>query len=120
MTSLVLTLTSNSHEQIPNCNHSQRTGLSSFFCDFSGWVWRLCFWTPVVLAVCVARQVTQSYLPRILEKRESELDAKARRIQSRIDAKLTKKATKKSSKSMNTTTSASVAKRKESESEKSL
>lgn len=85
-----------------------------------GWVWRLCFWTPVVLAVCVARQVTQSYLPRILEKRESELDAKARRIQSRIDAKLTKKATKKSSKSLNTTTSASVAKRKESESEKSL
>merc|ERR1712203_630959 len=66
-----------------------------------GWVWRLCFWTPVVLAVCVARQVTQSYLPRILEKRESELDAKARRVQGRIDAKLTKKAAKKSSKSSN-------------------
>lgn len=57
----------------------------------SGWVWRLCFWTPIVLAVCVARQVTQSYLPRILEKRESELDAKARRVQSKIDAKLAKK-----------------------------
>jgi len=78
-----------------------------------GWVWRLCFWTPVVLAVCVARQVTQSYLPRIMEKRESELDAKARRIQSKIDAKLAKKTTKKSS------TNAAV-KRKESESEKSL
>jgi len=55
------------------------------------WLWRLCFWTPIVLAVCVARQVTQSYLPRILEKRESELDAKARRVQSKIDAKLSKK-----------------------------
>ena len=48
-----------------------------------------------------------------MEKRESELDAKARRIQSKIDAKLAKKTTKKSS------TNAAV-KRKESESEKSL
>merc|ERR1712110_1245973 len=77
-----------------------------------GWVWRVCFWTPVVLAVCVARQVTQSYLPRILEKRESELDAKARRIQSKLDAKLSKKMSKKQS--------TAAPKRKESESEKSL
>ena len=59
-----------------------------------GWLWRVCFWTPIVLAVCVARQVTQSYLPRILEKRESELDAKAKRIQSKIDSKMAKKSSR--------------------------
>ena len=32
------------------------------------WVGRLCLWAPIILAVCVARQVTQSYLPRILGK----------------------------------------------------
>lgn len=30
-----------------------------------GFIWRCVFWCPVVLAVCVARQVTQSYLPRV-------------------------------------------------------
>lgn len=30
-----------------------------------GFLWRCIFWCPVVLAVCVARQVTQSYLPRL-------------------------------------------------------
>jgi cytochrome b-561 domain-containing protein 2 len=52
------------------------------------WVGRICMWAPIILAVCVARQVTQSYLPRILEPRQSELDAKAKAIQAKIDAKL--------------------------------
>lgn len=56
----------------------------------TGWVGRICLWAPIILAVCVARQVTQSYLPRILEPRESELDAKARLVQSKIEAKLKK------------------------------
>jgi cytochrome b-561 domain-containing protein 2 len=30
-----------------------------------GYVWRCCFWSPIILLVCVARQVTQSYLPRV-------------------------------------------------------
>lgn len=33
-------------------------------------------------------QVTQSYLPRVLTPRESELDAKARAVQEKVDAKL--------------------------------
>jgi len=30
-----------------------------------GYLWRCCFWSPILLLVCVARQVTQSYLPRV-------------------------------------------------------
>jgi len=30
-----------------------------------GYLWRCVFWSPVILVVCVARQVTQSYLPRV-------------------------------------------------------
>lgn len=30
-----------------------------------GYLWRIMFCTPIVLAVCMARQVTQSYLPRV-------------------------------------------------------
>ena len=60
-----------------------------------GWLWRVCFWVPIVLAVCVARQVTQSYLPRVLVPRESDLDAKAREIQQKVDAKLKKQREKK-------------------------
>ncbi|TRY62968.1 hypothetical protein TCAL_06858 [Tigriopus californicus] len=54
----------------------------------SGWLWRITIWMPVVLATCVARQVTQSYLPRVLTPRESELDAKAKKIQEKIEEKL--------------------------------
>ena len=60
-----------------------------------GWVWRLCFWSPIVLALCVARQVTQSYLPRVCAQRESQLDEKERKIQEKIKAKLNKKEVKK-------------------------
>jgi len=38
----------------------------------AAWLGRLVFWTPFVLALCVARQVTQSYLPKVLEPKESE------------------------------------------------
>ncbi|XP_023330251.1 cytochrome b561 domain-containing protein 2 [Eurytemora carolleeae] len=30
-----------------------------------GYFWRIMFFTPIILAVCIARQVTQSYLPRV-------------------------------------------------------
>ena len=56
------------------------------------WLGRLVFWIPIVLAVCVARQVTQSYLPRVLKPKESELDAKARKIQQKVEEKLARKA----------------------------
>merc|ERR1712088_672065 len=58
-------------------------------------VWRLCFWSPIVLALCVARQVTQSYLPRVCAQRESQLDEKERKIQEKLKAKLNKKEVKK-------------------------
>ncbi len=54
------------------------------------WVGRICMWAPIILAVCVARQVTQSYLPRILKPRDSEIDKKNKEIQNKIDAKLKK------------------------------
>ena len=57
----------------------------------TGWTARLAFWAPMILAVCVARQVTQSWVPRVLTPRESELDAKARIIQEKVEAKLKKK-----------------------------
>ena len=40
------------------------------------WVGRLCLWAPIILAICVARQVTQSYLPRVLVPKDSIVDAK--------------------------------------------
>jgi len=55
------------------------------------WVGRLCLWAPIILAVCVARQVTQSYLPRILVTKDSAIDAKAKVIQAKVDAKIGKK-----------------------------
>jgi len=54
------------------------------------WVGRICLWAPIILAICVARQVTQSYLPRILDKRDSEIDSKAKNIQAKIDTKIKK------------------------------
>ena len=62
------------------------------------WLQRGALWIPIVLAVCVARQVTQSYLPKVLTPRESELEAKARIIQEKVDAKLKKEAAKKTGK----------------------
>merc|ERR1719378_1467757 len=32
-----------------------------------GYLWRILFFTPLVLCVCIARQVTQSYLPRVAQ-----------------------------------------------------
>lgn len=55
-----------------------------------GWIWRICFWSPIVLALCVARQVTQSYLPRVCSQKESVLDEKERKIQEKVEAKLNK------------------------------
>jgi len=55
------------------------------------WVGRLCLWAPIILAVCVARQVTQSYLPRILVTKDSAIDAKAKVVQAKVDAKIVKK-----------------------------
>lgn len=54
------------------------------------WVGRLCLWIPVILAICVARQVTQSFLPRVLTPRESAIDAKAKTLQAKVDAKVKK------------------------------
>jgi len=62
-----------------------------------GWLWRLAAWAPAVLAVCVARQVTQNYLPRLLSQRESAADAKARNVQEKVEAKLKKAKEKKAS-----------------------
>ena len=76
----------------------------------SGWAWRLSFWAPIVLSVCVARQVTQNYLPQVMTPRESELDAKARAIQEKVEAKLKKQEEKKKE------ATASGGKRKESDS----
>ena len=45
----------------------------------AAWLGRIIFWTPFVLALCVARQVTQSYLPKVLEPKESEQVRKAER-----------------------------------------
>jgi uncharacterized protein YlxW (UPF0749 family) len=56
----------------------------------SPWVARFAFWAPIVMAVCVARQVTQAYMQKVLTPRESELDAKAKKIQEKIEAKLQK------------------------------
>ena len=44
------------------------------------WIGRICLGAPVILAICVARQVTQSYLPRVLSPKDSALDAKAKKL----------------------------------------
>ena len=67
----------------------------------SGWAWRISLWMPIVLGVCIARQVTQSYLPRVLTPRESESDAKSRQIQEKIEAKLKKQKERKTRSSTN-------------------
>jgi len=36
-----------------------------------GYLWRCLFWAPVILMVCIARQVTQSYLPRVVKPTSS-------------------------------------------------
>ena len=51
---------------------------------------RICLWAPIILAVCVARQVTQSYLPRLLKPRDSAIDAKVKKIEAKVEAKMTK------------------------------
>lgn len=58
------------------------------------WVGRICLWAPIILAVCIARQVTQSYLPRILTPRDSAIDSKAKAVQAKIDAKIKKDVSK--------------------------
>lgn len=37
-----------------------------------GYLWRCCFWAPIILLVCVARQVTQSFLPRVVKPSTSQ------------------------------------------------
>lgn len=54
------------------------------------WVGRVALWSPLILAVCIARQVTQSFLPRVLSPRDSAIDAKAKTIQAKVDAKIKK------------------------------
>lgn len=79
-----------------------------------GWMWRVAFCVPIILAVCVARQVTQNYLPKILTPRESAIDAKNRAIQEKIDAKLAKKNSKKKNSVSKERSSASESEKKES------
>ena len=59
--------------------------------EYGAVVGRLCLWAPIILALCVARQVTQSYLPRILKPRESAIDAKTKKIEAKVEAKTTNK-----------------------------
>jgi len=58
--------------------------------EYGAVVGRICLWSPIVLAVCVARQVTQSYLPRVLKPRDSAIDAKVKKIEAKVEAKVTK------------------------------
>ena len=58
--------------------------------EYGAVVGRICLWSPIVLAVCVARQVTQSYLPRMLKPRDSAIDAKVKKIEAKVEAKITK------------------------------
>lgn len=59
------------------------------------WVARAALSVPLVLAVVVMRQVSQAYIPRMFDQRESELDAKARMVQEKVEAKLKKAKEKK-------------------------
>lgn len=54
------------------------------------WLSRIIMWAPIVLAVCIARQVTQSYVPRVCVQKDSALDAKAKKVEEKIKAKLNK------------------------------
>jgi len=43
-----------------------------------GFLWRCAFWSPIILVVCVARQVTQSYLPRVVKQTSSSQGGQGR------------------------------------------
>ena len=58
--------------------------------EYGAVVGRICLWAPIVLAVCVARQVTQSYLPRVLKPRDSAIDARVKKIEAKVEAKTKK------------------------------
>ena len=50
------------------------------------WVGKLCFWAPIILAICVARQVTQSYLPRVCSPKDTILEkSKTKRKENSIE-----------------------------------
>ncbi|CAB4055183.1 CYB561D2 [Lepeophtheirus salmonis] len=57
----------------------------------TAWIARGAGFAPIILGICIARQVTQSYLPRILTPRESEIDSKNKRVEEKIKNKLEKK-----------------------------
>ena len=59
--------------------------------EYGAVIGRLCLWSPIILALCVARQVTQSYLPRILKPRDSAIDAKAKKLEAKVEAKTSNK-----------------------------
>jgi len=44
-----------------------------------GYLWRCAFWSPIILVVCVARQVTQSYLPRVAKPTSSAATSSERK-----------------------------------------
>jgi len=44
-----------------------------------GYLWRCAFWSPIILVVCVARQVTQSYLPRVAKPSSSAATSSERK-----------------------------------------
>jgi len=43
-----------------------------------GYLWRIMFATPIVLAVCMMRQVTQSYLPRVVKVQQPQQEKKTK------------------------------------------
>jgi len=47
-----------------------------------GFLWRCAFWSPIILVVCVARQVTQSYLPRVMKSSSSTSEPKNKKSES--------------------------------------
>jgi len=47
-----------------------------------GFLWRCAFWSPIILTVCVARQVTQSYLPRVMKSSSSSAESKPKKSDS--------------------------------------
>nr|ACO10564.1 Cytochrome b561 domain-containing protein 2 [Caligus rogercresseyi] len=55
------------------------------------WISRAVGLAPIVLGICIARQVTKSYLPRVLTPRESEIDSRNKRIEEKIKTKLERK-----------------------------
>nr|ACO15025.1 Cytochrome b561 domain-containing protein 2 [Caligus clemensi] len=55
------------------------------------WIARAAGLAPIVLGICIARQVTQSYLPRVLTPRESEIDSKNKKMEEKIRTKIEKR-----------------------------